>query len=146
MNQVDRFSGEYAFLSNFYPSDILIDGLMYPTVEHAYQAQKTLDDGQRKQIAMAPTPEKAKRLGRSVPLRPDWESIKIDVMRQCIVAKFEIPELRSGLLKTYPRILIEGNTWDDTFWGCVWEQGRWHGRNELGKLLMSVRHDLMAVW
>lgn len=38
---IDSFHGEYAFLSNYYDSPIFYDGILYPSVEHAFQAAKT---------------------------------------------------------------------------------------------------------
>ena len=77
---IDSFQGEYAFLSNFAASEIEFEGIVFPTVEHAFQAAKTLNITKRKEIAALPTPGQAKRAGRSVELRPDWEDIKIDVI------------------------------------------------------------------
>jgi Xaa-Pro aminopeptidase len=72
MNKIDCFDGEYAFLSNFYDSPIEKDGIVYPTNEHFFQAMKTLDNEERKKIAAAETPGKAKRMGRNVKLRPGF--------------------------------------------------------------------------
>ena len=136
---IDNFDGKYAFLSNFYDSPIQgDDGITYPTVEHYFQAMKTLNIGQRQEIAAQDTPGKAKRLGRAVNLRPDWEQIKSDVMRQGVTAKFQIPELRERLLATGDAILIEGNWWGDTCWGVC----NGVGENRLGKILMEVRTSL----
>ena len=86
---IDSFSGEYSFLSNFHPVTVRFDGVAYPSVEHAYQAAKTLDLGLRKPFASSGMPAgKAKRLGRSLQLRHDWESIKIGVMHLLLARKF----------------------------------------------------------
>lgn len=132
---IDRFTGQYAFLSNFYPSPVLQDGAIYPTVEHAYQASKTDVEYVRKLIRQAATPGIAKRLGRSVLLRYEWDNLKIDVMRDLLRKKFLIPELRQKLLQTGNAELIEGNYWGDTYWGVC--DGV--GENRLGKLLMEER-------
>jgi len=95
LNVIDLFTGRYAFLSNFYPSKIRLDGVVYPTAEHAFQAYKTDDLAQRMLIRQASTPKLAKRLGRQAPLRPDWERGKVEVMRQVLREKFR-PE-RSGM-------------------------------------------------
>lgn len=141
MTAITSFSGEHAFLSNFAPSPILMDGIEFATVEHAFQAMKTLDAAMRKSIAVAPTPGKAKRMGRKVALRHDWEQVKIDVMRDCLRLKFADSQLMQMLINTASAALIEGNTWGDTFWGCVNVGGQWRGQNNLGKLLMEIRHD-----
>lgn len=140
LESINSFSGAYAFLSNFEPSPIYYDGFSYPTVEHAFQAAKTLDMTERKTNFMEKqTPRQAKRNGQKVNLRPDWEDVKVPIMYELLLLKFTThPELASKLLATYPAILIEGNHWHDTFWGIC--DGV--GLNMLGKLLMKVRDTL----
>lgn len=136
---IDKFDGtEYAFLSNFYSSPIQYEGIVYPTVEHMFQALKALDIETRKKIANAATPGQAKRLGRSVALREDWEEVKVDVMRTALQLKFSDPTLRAKLIATGDAELIEGNTWNDRFWGVC----RGTGKNMLGLLLMELRFSL----
>lgn len=139
-----EFEGKYEFLSNFYPSPISYEGIVYPTNEHFFQAMKTLDINSRKAIAAADTPGKAKRMGRSVVLRPDWESVKVDVMRIGLQHKFKNPELRVKLLSTGNEELMEGNTWHDNTWGnCLCDKCiNIPGRNMLGMLLMELRKEL----
>lgn len=143
--KIDKFEGQYAFLSNFQDSLICHEFIFYPTVEHFFQAMKTLDIKQRKWIAKAPTPGEAKRRGRAVELRPDWEEIKEEVMLEGLRLKFRIPEFREGLRATQSAILIEGTTWHDNEWGnCTCEKCKdIPGKNKLGKLLMKVRSELM---
>ena len=139
-----EFDGDYAFLSNFYPSTIYHDGITYPTNEHFFQAMKTLDIDERKAIAAAETPGLAKRMGRNVKLRPDWEKIKVDVMRLGLILKFTDAELAEKLIATGDEELVEGNWWHDNTWGnchCT-ECSRKGGRNLLGMLLMEVRKEL----
>ena len=137
---IDRFEGEYFFLSNFYHSPIqpFNDWIMYPTVEHAFQAAKTNDIGIRKKIASQPTPGKAKSIGRHVTLVPDWRDNRVCVMYECLRSKFEQPALREKLLATGEAKLIEGNWWGDTYWGVC----NGIGENNLGKLLMKIRGEL----
>ena len=143
--KIDCFDGKYAFLSNFYPSPIapFNDGIVYPTVEHAFQAYKTTDINKRKEIAAQPTPGKAKHLGRHVEIRDDWQEICIDVMYIALKEKFKDLELQTKLLSTGNAELIEGNTWSDNFWGdCHCPKCRdIKGENNLGKLLMKIRED-----
>lgn len=140
---ITSFSGEYFFLSNFYPEKVIYEGRTYPTAEHAYVASKTTDEDIRSRITKIPTPGQAKRFGREMYLRSDWNSIKIREMRKILEYKFCYARsdsfLYSMLLSTAPAILIEGNTWGDTFWG---ESPIGRGRNELGKLLMAIRDDI----
>lgn len=136
---IDRFDGYYAFLSNFYPSSIFDsnDGFTYPTVEHFFQAKKSVILKEREMISKAETPGKAKRMGRKVQLRSDWEDIKLFVMEDALRRKFSKQRLRAALLATGDEELIEGNWWGDTFWGVC--DGI--GENNLGKLLMKIRED-----
>ena len=138
--KIDRFDGEYAFLSNFYESPIKDEnGVTYPTVEHYFQAMKTLSPFMRNLIATAPTPGQAKKLGRHVDLRPKWEEVKIDVMRLGLKLKFmSHPELKEKLLATGDAYLEEGNWWKDRYWGVC----NGIGENMLGKLLMELRDEL----
>ena len=114
---IKNFEGEYAFLSNFYFSPMIIDNVVYTTNEHFFQAMKSLNPKERQAIALAPTPGKAKRLGRKVSLRKDWEDIKEEVMLTGLRRKFSNPELRKKLLATGNEELIEGTTWHDNYWG-----------------------------
>lgn len=137
MNRIDKFEGDYFFLSNFSESPIKFnDGITYPTVEHLFQAQKTMDMDMRRKIANAATPGQAKRLGRSVLLRKDWEEIKNGIMFDAVYQKFkQNSSLKEKLLSTGDAELIEGNWWNDTYWGVC----RGLGRNQLGITLMEVR-------
>ena len=135
---IDCFDGEFAFLSNFYPSPIFAGNIWFPTVEHYFQAAKPTNMEEYKAIAAADTPGQAKRLGRKVTLRPDWEEVKDEVMLDALRKKFSIPELREKLLATGEEYLIEGNTWGDKYWGVC--DGI--GLNHLGKLLMRVREEI----
>ena len=135
---INSFEGEYAFLSNFYEHPISNGVITFPTNEHYFQAMKTLEDDERLAIARAATPGQAKRMGRSVKLRPDWESIKLDVMETAVRIKFTAPELAAKLIATGDEELVEGNWWNDTFWGVC----NGVGENHLGKILMKVRADI----
>jgi ribA/ribD-fused uncharacterized protein len=137
---ITSFSGKYNFLSNFYDAPAVLDDVAYPTAEHAFQAAKTLSPSTRRLIRKESTPGRAKRLGRSLRLREDWEEIKISVMEEIVRSKFEDPELQQRLIDTFPAVLIEGNNWGDQFWGKTVDG---QGRNELGKILMRLRKEFM---
>ncbi len=139
MTTIERFTGDHDFLSNFHQSPIEGDGIVYATVEHAFQAAKTFDRAEKQSVAEATTPGAAKRLGRKVQLRPDWEQVKIGIMEDLVRLKFTThADLRDKLLATGDGELVEGNTWNDRFWGVC----RGQGRNELGKILMKIRAEL----
>jgi ribA/ribD-fused uncharacterized protein len=140
---INAFEGEYAFLSNFYFSPMIIRDVAYTTNEHFFQAMKTFDPKERQDIVLAPTPRRAKYLGRKVSLRKDWEDIKEEVMLIGLRHKFSNPDLRRKLLATGNEELIEGTTWHDKYWGiCNCETCGGQGKNRLGKLLMQVREEL----
>lgn len=141
---IDTFRDEWDFLSNFFPVPVEIEGITYPTTEHAFQAMKTHETSERYLVRDASTPAGAKRKGKKVALRDNWDTERFAVMEQVLRAKFSAPHLRDKLLATGDRVLIEGNTWRDTTWGMVRDKatGQWRGRNELGKLLMKLRDEL----
>lgn len=138
---ITSFREEFGFLSNF----SLLPG--WPTVyggvrtaEHLFQSYKTLDEQWRVWILNAPTAQQAKQRGRECPLRPDWESIKLQSMARVVAWKFTPGTvLADKLIATAPRELIEGNTWGDRYWGRVDGEGE----NWLGALLMGHRSDLI---
>lgn len=136
---ITSFSGDYRFLSNFYHCTVEYDGQLYPSVEHAYQAAKTLDTSKRWAFEFTNvTPGEAKKMGQALVLRPDWEHVKRAVMFNLLISKFKDPKLRQLLLGTLFQHLEEGNTWGDTYWGVC--KGR--GKNHLGLLLMEVREKI----
>ena len=190
---IRSFTGEYRFLSNFFPSPVEFEGLVFPTVEHAFQAAKALSPLEagvsardwhravvqqmharmphttvlntppaevmgmhrhgitpfaavtRLIIRNCSTPGAAKRMGRSIHLRADWDAVRIDVMLTLLRAKFSIPTLAARLLDTGDAELVEGNTWHDNFWGdchCARCAGI-PGQNWLGAGLMVVRSELL---
>ena len=137
------FDGDNRFLSNFYPSIVDYDGEYYVTVEHAYQAAKTLNPTQRREIQIAITPAKAKMLGRHIHIRHDWDDIKVNVMETLLRKKFiGYHELSRKLYDTGDKYLEETNHWGDTFWGVC--NGK--GQNVLGNLLMKIRIDVRMLY
>ncbi len=129
------FTGDHRFLSNFWSVRIKMGSEWYRTVEHAYAASKSLDQDFRRRVRSTHGAAGARRLGRSVVLREDWEDVKLDVMESLLRQKFREPQLKLWLMATGQRELVEGNHWGDRFWGqCDGE-----GENHLGRLLMEVR-------
>lgn len=136
------FRGENEFLTNGFPSAIIVDGELYPSVEHAFQACKTDDPDLKKKIRDALSPRDAKKLGRSAILVQDWDQKRIDVMASLIKQKFtEHPDLKMKLLLTGKKELIQGNTKKDHFWG---QDQDGIGENNLGKILMAIRDQIRA--
>lgn len=138
---INSFTGKYRFLSNFYPCLVQYNGITFPSVEHAYQAQKTTLVSEQLMIAKLKTPGQAKRMGREVKCRPDWEVVKVPIMRDLEMFKYGHQELLEMLLATDDEELVEGNWWHDQFWGdCICPKHKdIPGANNLGKLLMEVR-------
>ena len=135
---IDKFNGKYDFLSNYYVAPVTYNGLTFQSNEAAFQAQKTLNEGQRRKFTRM-APSKAKAKGRNVILRSDWEQIKNKIMYEVCYAKFtQNPELKEKLLLTGDEELVEGNTWHDTYWGVCNRRGK----NKLGKILMRIREEL----
>ena len=131
----------YGEFSNFSAHPFDLDGRRWPTSEHYFQAQKFSDQTYQEKIRLTASPMVAARLGRSrsVPLRDDWETVKDDVMRRAVTAKFTThPELRTLLLSTGDESIVEKTT-DDHYWGCG-SSGT--GRNRLGELLVELRKNL----
>lgn len=130
------------FMSNYYEREITIDGLVYPSCEHYYQSMKYHPNEKvMERVRKAETPGKAKALGRSSKylLREDWETVKFDVMKKALLAKFSQHEdLKRLLLKTGDAELVE-NAPKDYIWGCGTDGS---GANHLGRLLMDVRADI----
>lgn len=144
---ITEFDGKYAFLSNFFYAPFVYDGIIYPTNEHFFQAMKTLDQEKRKQIAEAKTPCAAKRMGRQVQLREDWEQVKYTAMRVGVERKFDAhPGLAEKLIATGDAILIEGNSWHDNTWGSCFcpKCAAIAGKNWLGEILMERRKELVS--
>lgn len=135
---INEFRGKYYFLSNFYESPVTWNGLTYLNNEAAFQSAKTFSD---RECFTNLDPSSAKKLGRKVQLRNDWESVKDDVMYEICKAKFsQSVELKNRLLATGNEHLEEGNTWGDMIWGTV----NGIGENRLGKILMRVREELKS--
>jgi len=153
---IDSFDGDFRFLSNFFPCNIRrgID-IVWHTSENAFQAAKALGTDHFKEF-MAMTPGQSKREGKKLELRPDWEEVKIGVMYHIVLDKFsQNLELRLKLLETRNALIVEGNTWNDNFWGVHHEPEEelplsvinasclpCAENNHLGRILMIVRFHL----
>lgn len=136
------FRGRLDFCSNFYICNINTQYGVFPSTENAFAWAKCSDESRLKEF-QACTPSQSKRIGKTVKMRPDWEEIKVEVMRRLLKIKFSIPELKEKLLATGNEILVEGNEWHDNFWGsCTCDRCGYRGKNTLGMLLMEVRAQL----
>lgn len=139
---IDIFKMQYAFLSNTHPVDIELDGEIYPTLEHAFQASKTTNPEDRERIRMAKTPVSARSIGKKIVLRTGWDYSRVRVMETLLRVKFSNAELQEKLALTVGEELVEGNSSHDQYWGkcnCVNHKGE--GLNWLGRLLMKIRDE-----
>ena len=140
--KISSFRGKYEFLSNFYGCKVEFEGVSFPSAEHAFQAAKALDTDSRVAMAVCPSAKDAKHCGRRLPLREDWEQVKISVMKAVVRDKFarniSDTDIQKLLLDTGDAYLEEGNSHGDRFWGTV--KGK--GQNWLGKILMEVRDEI----
>jgi hypothetical protein len=138
VKKIQGFFNNYRFLSNFYPSPIVYEGIVYPTVEHAYQAAKTSERLLKQRIASMATPAEAKRAGKTL-YRVGWHNVSLQIMKDLVRLKFTInSDLKYMLLMTNDAYLEETKQWHDTFWGVC--EGV--GENHLGKILMKIRKEL----
>ena len=132
---------QFGCFSNFAAYPVELDGKVWPTSEHYFQAQKFAGTEFEEEIRRAGSPMIAARMGRdrSKPLRADWERVRDEVMRRAVLAKFtQHAELRDTLLRTGDAMLVE-HTRNDSYWG---DGGDGRGRNMLGQILVSVREEL----
>lgn len=136
---ITEFRGQWTKLSNYSGCTIWFEGHIYHSVEHAYQAAKSTNDEVRQMIRHLPTANQAKQAGKKVLLRPDWNEVKISIMKDLLIAKFSQTPEKEILLLTGNEELIEGNWWGDRFWG---QCPVGNGLNHLGRLLMQIRDEL----
>lgn len=135
---INSFRGQYYFLSNFYDAKVEWDENTYLNNEAAFQSAKLIDKEKRSSFSHL-DPSSAKRKGRRVKLRDDWEKVKFDIMYEIVKCKFEQNiDLKDKLLSTGEQELVESNSWGDKIWGKV----NGVGQNNLGKILMKVREEL----
>jgi ribA/ribD-fused uncharacterized protein len=135
---IKEFRGPTRWLSNFHLKAVTFEGLVYLATENAYQAAKTLDPALRAPFMFC-MPVEAKRMGKDLPLREDWEDVKLGIMYDLNKQKFSTNPEKQYLLDTGDEELVEGNYWNDRFWGqCPIGLGE----NHLGKILMRIREEL----
>ena len=140
---VTHFRNTHAFLSNFHPCPVVLDGVTYPSVEHAYVAAKTTNPSERAHIATLATPAAAKKAGRSLRPRDNWSEIRVGIMRDLLQQKFAQEPFKALLLSTGKAAIVEGNDWHDIFWGrCNCPTHRGMGENILGKLIEEIRASI----
>lgn len=134
-NSITKFIGEYAFLSNFYECQIKYKTLLFNSAESAFQSCKCKNEEDKIKFTTL-SPVESKKYGKRIQLIDNWDTLKNSFMTDIVYNKFnQNLSLKYKLLETYPLNLIEGNKWNDTYWGIC--NGR--GLNILGKILMNTR-------
>ena len=136
---ITQFRGKWTKFSNYSLGSVWYKDKMYPSAEHAYQAQKSVDPEIQAKIRNCSTPNAAKKLANTIKLRSDWNSVKLNIMEEILREKFSQEPERSILLSSGNEELVEGNWWGDTFWG---QCPVGNGQNWLGTLLMKIREEM----
>lgn len=139
---IKEFQGEFRWLSNFAPCKVFYEGLVYGSVENAYQAAKTNNQKDKLKMSTLSSGE-AKRFGRKIVVRDDWEDDKLRVMEELLCIKFSQEPYISKLLGTGSCKIQEGNRWGDKFWGVCLKTGE--GKNNLGLLIMNIRDRIKKI-
>lgn len=131
----------YNWFSNFEPIKVVVDGIVWPSLENYYQAQKTLNGKEREQFIYC-SPSRSKQLGKRVKLRPDWEQVKYSIMEKALRIKFAPGTYSANKLIATEGEIVEWNNWGDRIWGKTLDG---IGENHLGKLLMKIRGELLQL-
>lgn len=137
---IKEFRGEYAWLSNFYAVKIILLDVEYASVEHAYMSAKSDDPEWKFYCQNTIEAGKVKTASRQIKIKDNWEDIKINVMFECLIKKFEQEPFRTKLIETGDKFIMEGNWWGDEFWGVNLKNNK--GKNYLGKLITTIRNNL----
>jgi len=138
---IKEFQNEYRWLSNFAPVDIVLNGRIFSSVEHAYMSEKSDDLSWKETCANSLyTAGQIKKLSGGIVLKSGWDDIKLSVMERCLRQKFNQNPYKAKLMKTKYEHIQEGNMWNDKFWGVCLKTGK--GENNLGKLIMQIREEL----
>jgi ribA/ribD-fused uncharacterized protein len=138
--EIKGFFGDYIWLSNFYKCNVFYGGFLFPSVEHAYQYAKhsnpALEDYED---VLKLTSAQVKQWGKNIPLKKDWNKLKLEIMSQLVLSKFENNiDLKNKLIEIKDFYIEETNYWRDTFWGVYNSSGK----NNLGKILMNTANFL----
>jgi ribA/ribD-fused uncharacterized protein len=138
---ITYFKDEYSWLSNFEKVKIYYEGRLYPSVEHAYIAQKSNDEAWKHFCTSTKySAGNLKKVSKEIDLRDDWEDVKVFIMYDLLKLKFTQEPFRTKLLETEDMEIIEGNWWGDTFWGV--DVNTDEGENVLGRLIMKIRSEI----
>lgn len=131
----------YGEFSNFALFPIEVDGKIWPTSEHYYQAHKYQGPELREWVRQAKDPWESAQRGRdkSKVKRKDWDQIKDQIMEKALIAKFTQHQVLKELLLSTGTSIIYEHTKNDCYWGDCGDRS---GKNKLGKALMKIRKAL----
>lgn len=140
---INHFRDEYSWLSNMQLVDIKLRGRVFPSVEHAYCSEKN-NDAEWKDMCADRDLSSAgvKKMSKEIKLRDDWDDVKLLVMEHCLKLKFNQEPFRTKLIETGNQNIVEGNYWNDLFWGVDIKVTPNIGENHLGRLIMKIRNNL----
>jgi len=156
-SKVHFFWGSKSIFSNFYKCEngVILDGIVYPTSEHAFHAMKAklFDDIETMdKIINCKTPTQAKIFGRKVKnfTQQEWDDVKLKIMKDILIGKFESnPDLLEAFLMFDEDVVFVEASPHDKIWGIGYDsktavrvdQNEW-GENNLGKILTELRKEL----
>lgn len=142
LSKIASFTGYFDFMHNNFQTPVYYEGILYPSVTHAYHAARSSDETTRRAILNAETFQILGGIAIRIIDSSDWQERKLKVMEQLVRDKFRrSKELQEKLKSTDLRDLImtyEEDNSKNTFWGMV--KGK--GQNQLGRILMKIRSDL----
>ena len=147
IGDITYFRREFKFLCNFYKTECIYDDIKFDYTENAYQTAKIKNKEDRLKYQHS-LPYNCKKIGNKIKIDIDeWNKNKVEIMSKCIKSKFDLNNLiMIKLLMTYGIELIEGNTWNDKFWGKekldkkIIDGKLGEGENMMGKILMNYRN------
>lgn len=136
---INSFRGYHAWLSNMYECKVEFMGHKFKSVENAYMYAKNPNDLEWLNKCLTMSPGDVKKASKMIKLRDDWENVKLAIMYNLLKQKFAQEPFRTNLIETRNENIVEGNRWNDTFWGVDIKSSPNIGENWLGRLIMDVR-------
>jgi len=137
---IKEFKGEFRWLSNFSEVHVILGGVKYPSVEHAYQSAKSEVESWKKFCAETPEAGKVKNASKGIIVISTWKRMNLGIMKELLIQKYNQEPYKSKLIDTGEEKIQEGNLWGDDFWGIDLKTGT--GKNILGQMIMEIRDEL----
>ena len=142
---INQFRGDFYFLSNMYECDIEFNKNKFKSIEHAYIYHK-YDNIEIKKLALSDIDGKVLKIeSKRFKKVKGWDDIKLKLMYELLKVKFNKTPFKEMLISTNDCNIVEGNSWNDTFWGVDITQTPNIGENHLGRLIMKVRDELLGL-